>query len=371
MRNKRGRSSSLSGLSGVYLGAALGFLALKGATLLLNAAVFPRLRPQPVPPGSPRVSILIPARDEAHNLPLTLPGVLAQGADEVLVLDDGSGDRTAQIARGLGARVIPGQPLPPGWFGKPWACQQLGEAARGEVLIFTDADVRWHPGALGAVLQELATRKADLLTVLPRPEELTPGARILTPLVDAVVLCLLPYPLLQTRWPLATTANGQLMAFRREAYEALGGHACVRAEMLEDTVFARRLKARGGRVRQALGQECVGVRMYGGYRESVAGFGKNAVGVHLNSRVLMVTLGLWHGAVYALPWLVPARSSAWWTLRLAGLLERALVNVVTGRRTPADLAEGLLGPLTPLFALPAYRLALRRRVTWKGREYAQ
>lgn len=368
MRNRRGRSSSLAD---VYLGAALGFLALKGATLLLNAGVFPRLRPQAVPPDSPRVSILIPARDEAHNLPLTLPGVLAQGADEVLVLDDGSGDGTAEVARGLGARVLMGRPLPPGWFGKPWACQQLAGAANGDVLIFTDADVRWHPGALGAVLHELAAREADLLTVLPRPEDLSPGARLLTPLVDAVVLCLLPYPLLQTRCPLATTANGQVMAFRREAYAALGGHACVRAEMLEDTVFARRLKARGGRVTQALGQACVGVRMYGGYPESVAGFGKNAVGVHLNSRVLMVTLGLWHGAVYTLPWLIPARSSAWQVLRLAGLLERALVNLVTGRRTPADLAEGLLGPLTPLFALPAYRLALRRRVAWKGREYTQ
>ncbi|WP_407572381.1 glycosyltransferase [Deinococcus altitudinis] len=364
----------------VYRAAALGFLAFKGLTLLVNAATFPKLRPNAPSPAAParpapRVSVLIPARDEALTLPTTLPGILAQGADEVLVLDDHSSDGTAQIAAHLGAAVIAGRPLPDGWFGKSWACQQLAEAATGDILIFTDADVSWHPGALGAVLRELERCGADLLSVLPRPERLTLGARLLTPLVDAVVLCWLPHPLLRARNPYLVSANGQLMAFWRAAYTAAGGHALVKAEMLEDTEFARRLKARGFRVSLALGAEAVGVQMYRSYPASVEGFAKNALAIHSHSRLLLVASLGWHLAVYTVPWLLPVRrfpSSRWiWGLRLAGILERSLVNLLTGRHRPADLAEGLLGPLTPLLALPAYRRALGRRVIWKGRVYRQ
>lgn len=349
---------------------ALGaFFGYKAATLLVNALTFPRLRPRPLPPTRPSVSLLVPARDEAHNLPHLLPGLLAQGADEVLVLDDGSTDGTAEVARGLGARVLRGEPLPPGWHGKPWACQQLARAARGEVLVFTDADVLWHPGALGAVLHELERSGADLLSVYPRQRNVTPGERLLTPLVDAVLLTLLPAPLLRFPHHTAAAANGQLMAFRRGAYERVGGHALVQAELLEDVTFAQRLKARGGQLALALGGECLSVRMYRSYPASVEGFGKNAGAVHGGSRLVLVLSAAWHLAAYTLPWVLPGRSRSVRALRAAGLLERTLVNLLTGRRAPADLVEGLLGPVTPLLALPVYRRALRRQVTWKGRVY--
>ena len=351
----------------LYLGTALAFFAVKAAVLLTNALTFPKLRPRPLPERRPRVSLLIPARDEAHNLPRTLPGLLSQGADEVIVLDDASSDGTAEVARALGARVISGQPLPDGWYGKPWACQQLGEAASGDILIFTDADVSWKAGALGAVLHELEAKQADLLSVLPRPERLSLGARFLTPLVDAVVLCYLPYPLVRWPYPSLSTGNGQLMAFRRAAYEQAGGYSGVRAQILEDTQFARQLKAQGGRLTLALGAGGVGVTMYGSYPASLSGFGKNSLAIHLHSRPLLLLSLLWHLAAYTLPWLIP--SPLW--LRLAGLAERSLVNLVTDRARPLDLAEGLLAPFTPLLALPAYRRAFKRQVTWKGRTYPQ
>ncbi|WP_370657321.1 glycosyltransferase [Deinococcus sp. KNUC1210] len=217
----------------------------------------------------------------------------------------------------------------------------------------------------GAARTERQTgRSADRA---PRPDHLTPGARFLTPLVDAVVLCYLPYPLVRWPPPMLSTGNGQLMAFRRAAFERTGGYAAVRQEILEDTQFARRLKAKGGRLTLALGAGCVGVTMYRSYPESLAGFGKNSLAIHVHSRPLLILSGLWHLAVYTLPWL--RRSPTW--LRVAGLLERSLVNLVTGRTRPLDLAEGLLGPFTPLLALPAYRRALARRVVWKGRSYPQ
>ncbi|MFC3834354.1 glycosyltransferase family 2 protein [Deinococcus rufus] len=350
--------------------AALTYFTVKAVILVVNAATFPRLQPA-APARRPRVSLLIPARDEAATLPVTLPGVLAQGADEVIVLDDGSADGTADIARSLGARVLTGQPLPPGWVGKPWACQQLAQAATGDLLIFTDADVRWHPGALDAVLHAGRVHHADLLTVLPRAENLRGGARVLTPLVDVVVLTWLPYPLLQLPLRLATTAHGAVMAVRAGAYHAVGGHACVRGDLLEDTQLARHLKAAGRRVVPALGQELIGIHMYGTYAQSVAGFSKNARGVHLGSRALMVALAAWHVAAYTLPWLRPARTRRDWMWRVLTLLERPAVNVLTRRTAPADLAEALLSPLTPLAALPAYRRALSGVARWKGRTYRQ
>jgi len=358
-------------LARAYRLTALGFFGYKAATLLVNARVYPRLQPRPLPTARPRVSLLVPARDEAHNLPHTLPGLLAQGADEVLVLDDASRDDTARIARRLGARVLSGRPLPPGWHGKPWACQQLGEAASGEVLIFTDADVCWHPGALGAVLHELERSGADLLSVYPRQQNVTPGERLLTPLVDGVLLTFLPLPLLRFPHPRAAAANGQLLALRAGTYRRVGGHALVREELLEDVAFATRLKARGARLALALGQETLGVRMYRSYPDSVQGFGKNAGSFHGRSRALLLASAGWHLAAYTLPWLLPTHLPGVRLLRGLGLAERTAVNLLTGRRTPAELAEGLLGPVTPLLALPVYLRALRRRVAWKGREYEQ
>ncbi|GHF40770.1 hypothetical protein GCM10017781_16800 [Deinococcus metalli] len=353
----------------MYRALAFGWLATKAAVLLLNAAAFPRLRQTPPAAARPRVSLLVPARNEAHTLPHTLPGLLAQGADEVLVLDDCSDDGTAGVAASVGARVVPGAPRPDGWYGKPWACQQLLHAASGDVLVFVDADVTWQPGALDAVLNELEHSGADLLSVQPRQAPRTPGERLLTPLVDSAVLSYFPYPLIRLPQPAASMANGQVMALRRAALEGMGGFVAVRREVLDDTAFARHVKARGGRLAVALGGALISVRMYRSYPQSVLGFAKNALPLHVGSRPLLVLSAAAHLAVYTLPWL--ARVPGWRALRVAGMLERVAVNVISGRTRRADLLEGLLGPLTPLLALPVYVLALRRTVVWKGRRYRQ
>lgn len=345
-----------------------GFLAYRVLMLLINAATFPRLRPQSAAPGV-RVSLLVPARDEEANLRRNLPGLLAQGAAEVLVLDDGSRDGTAGVARHLGARVLTGKPLPPGWVGKTWACQQLAQAASGDVLIFTDADVTWHPGALGAVLAQLQRSRADLLSVWPRQRNVTPGERLLTPLAELPLIALFPLPLLRLPVPAASAANGQVMAFRRASYWRFGGHAAVRGEVLEDVRFAQRLRRAGGTLSLALGQECISVRMYRSYPDSVQGFGKNLLAVHGGNRALLALSFAFVLASYTVPWLAPVPGAR--RLRLASVAERLVTNLIAGRRHPADLAEGLLGPLTPLLMLPVYRRALRRQVSWKGRQYHQ
>lgn len=325
--------------------ALRGFFHYKLLTLALNLLTFEVLRPAR-PAAWPRVSLLVPARNEAHNLRRTLPTLLAQGAHEVIVLDDHSSDETPLLAARLGARVLSGAPLPPGWLGKTWACQQLSEAATGDVLIFTDADVLWQPGALDAVVEALLRSRADLLTVWPRQETRSAGERLIVPLNDDVLLSLLPAPLIRLPFASAAAGNGQLMAFWRAPYERLGGHALVRGEVLEDVTLAVKLKTRGGRLAIALGGDLVSVRMYRGYAEAVQGFAKGLPKAHGSSRALLALSWGWHLLAYSWPWL-----SGRHEFMLYALIERLLVNLKSGRRAPADLLEVLATPLLPLATL--------------------
>ena len=132
------------------------FLTLQFLTLLTNLIFFPVLRPSQIP-SKEDVSILVPARNEAENLPQTLPRLLAQtGNFEVIVINDQSTDATAEVLETFQSnprlRILQGTPLPTGWSGKNWACHQLAQAAEGDTLIFTDADVRWEPSTLNSLL---------------------------------------------------------------------------------------------------------------------------------------------------------------------------------------------------------------------------
>ena len=427
--------------SRVVAGVALVYLGARAVVLLANVLTQPSLRAEgrtrrrgrsatPAGASGPRVSLLIPARDEEATLLETLPGFLQQGADEVVVLDDESADATCAVAESAGARVLAGTARPEGWTGKNWACAQLaawtaptpeaglvpragcptsvqnlplarvsgpeGSKSHGswtgaaqlaeahavaqrpdDVLVFTDADVRWHPGALDALLAAMHASRADLLTVFPRQETRTLGERLITPLNDAVVLGSVPVALHGRRAPVV--ANGQVMAFTRAAYTRVGGHAAVSGELVEDMRLAERMRAAGGRVVVARGGSAIGVRMYDGYRSSVRGFAKSLLGLHHGSRALMVATSLLTLCVYTAPWVLDswaggagsglATRRALRLARVAGVLDRAIVNIVTGRCRPLDLAEALLGPVSPLLVLPVYALAGRRRVAWKGRAY--
>lgn len=356
--------------------AALALLLVGWTVALVNAVAFPSLarlgrdRGGAAPPGA---SILVPARDERATLPDTLPTWLAQDADEVVVLDDGSSDGTGQYLAEVAAReprlrVLTGAPLPAGWSGKNWACHQLAQQARSELLVFTDADVRWGPGALLAVRRGVANERADLLTCWPRQRCETLGERSLVPLVDMLLLSTLPAPLARRRWPAsATGANGQLMAWTRAGYALVGGHAALRAEVLEDVRFAQRLKSAGGTVALSLGRGLVETRMYDGYRAAVAGFAKNVM-VAAGGPVALLALWAWNLLTYTLVWPLALLEPRWLPLGLAGVGLRALTNAIAARHP----AEALLQPLGPLALAAVVWRALRWRggYEWRGRRYA-
>jgi glycosyltransferase involved in cell wall biosynthesis len=345
--------------------AVLGFLGLKLLVALVNLATFPRLRPGRRDDLAD-VSMLVPARDEACRLRETLPTVAAQGAGEVLVLDDASTDGTAELARSvLGVEVLTGAPLPAGWLGKPWACQQLADAARGRWLVFTDADVHWGPGALAGLRDELDRHAVPVGSVFASQQTGTFGERLTVPLIDDVLLSFLPHPLVHADVsPRAVAVSGGVLAFRRDVYERIGGHAAVRDRIVEDLALGRAARATGDGVAVALGAGVIHLRMYHGYREVVAGFGKNLRAAHAGSRVLIALDLLWHLVAYSLPLLRARRAGAWRLALLLGITQRAVVAVTSGR----PVGDALLAPMQPLAAIPVAIRAMGRRQTWKGRD---
>jgi hypothetical protein len=370
-----------------------GFHLLKTAALVINLRTFPTLgtTPDSTPPDStahdstahdaapaaapgpplPRVSLLVPARDEADRLPDLLPGLLAQPATEILVLDDESHDGTAEVVRRAAAtdnrlKLLTGAPVPPGWVGKNWACQQLADAATGDLLVFCDADVRLRPGALNATWEQIRREDAAVFSVFPRQYAGTLGERLLVPLIDETLLAFLPHRLLDLPVPSAATANGQFLAFRRQAYLAVGGHRAVAGQIVEDVALARLARQSGLTLGLALGGSLVGARMYDSYGSAVRGLGKSLRAAHGGSDAALVASAAFHLAAYTVPWLRWRHHPAWRLAALLGLAQRLAVNAKTGRRA---WLEVLLVPVTAPAALPVYALALRRTARWRGRSY--
>jgi hypothetical protein len=356
-----------------------GFLVLKVSVLLLNMVQFPVLRrtpgprrpaADPVPRGS--VSLLVPVRDEAARLAASVAGLLRQNAGELILLDDESGDGSGAMARTLlathpQAHVVTGTKAPRGWVGKNWACHQLAAAASGSVLVFCDADVLLADGALEAVITEMQAQHADVFSVFPRQLTATLGEHLITPLIDDVLLCFLPFALLSADVPAAATANGALLAFTRDAYDQLGGFAAVRADIVEDVAMARRTRAAGLKLGLVLGGDLVATRMYAGYRQALAGMAKGLLPVTGGSRSRLILGTGWHLVAYTLPWGLAVRRRAWLLPVFLGVAERVLVEVKTGRRA---VWQAALTPLSPLAAIPIVVRALRGTQRWKGRVYS-
>jgi 4,4'-diaponeurosporenoate glycosyltransferase len=209
------------------------------------------------------LTIIIPARNEEHNLPVLLRSINAQSSRplEVLVVDDGSTDRTAAVAREFDATVIASQPLPDGWRGKTWACHQGAQAARGELLLFLDADTWFEPDGLAKIL---ANYTGGALSVGP---------------YHAVRQ---PYEQLSAFFNLVMTAGtvpgglfGQMLLVDRESYRRVGGHEMVKGRTLENFFLAGLFREAGVPVRSVTGKGMLAFRMYpNGLHELVEGWTK-------------------------------------------------------------------------------------------------
>jgi len=368
--------------------------------LLVGLYMVVLVRPPPdlpdVPPRRPvtpaSVSIVVPARDEEENLPSLLESLRTQEYPdfEVLVVDDQSRDRTSAIVTACTAgnarslRLISGEPPPHGWFGKPWACAQGAREATGDLLLFTDADTVHDPSLLSRAVAGLESEEADVLTLIGRQVMGSFWERMLQPQFFMLLAARFPrvgVPRSPRRWRDAI-ANGQYLLFRKETYEAVGGHEAVRGEVVEDMRLAQLLVRKGHRlvVREGRGLR---TRMYRSLPGLVSGWSKNLATGALQAtggclRPLILPLSF---IIASLLWLLPPAVLTWAVFSGSGGLPLLFGGLTTGFGIlywgsatgimGGNPAYGLLFPMGSFVAAYIFLLSWIRggRIHWRGRSY--
>lgn len=367
-------------------------LALLGLVLALlpaclaavNLSILRTPEPEPEAPGL--VSILIPARNEAAVIEGTVRAALASAgiAVEVLVGDDHSTDDTAAIVRRIAEadprlRLVSIPDLPEGWTGKNHACAMLAREARGDHLLFLDADVTLAPNGAAGLAAHASRARADLVSGVPRQEMGSLGERLTVPMINFLLIGYLPMALMRLLPdPSLGAACGQMILMRADAYRESGGHEAIRTSLHDGVRLPRLFRGKGKRTDLVAGHALATCRMYRDWPQSWAGFSKNAREGMATPRALPVwTLLLFGGHV--LPWLVlilallAGHAAAAWIAAGAVLLSlatRAAITLVV--REPAATVP--LHPATVCTALAIQWNALLRPAragvaVWKGRRY--
>jgi chlorobactene glucosyltransferase len=338
------------------------------------------------------VSVIIPARNEAATIATVVRSILdtSYRPFELLVVDDRSSDRTAAIVESLPVdprlRLVRGEELPEGWYGKPWACFQGYRHARGELLLFTDADTIHQPALLRHAVGALEQQNAALVTVSPTQRCVTFWERLVMPQIwFLLALRYHPRTVNRARRARDVIANGQFILTSRTAYEIAGTHAAVRQEVAEDLALAQSYLGKGLKLHFAFAERLMETRMYQGLAHLIEGWSKN---IYLGGRrsfpdeplrralvPVMLVLGM-------LFWLTPPAGL------LAAAVEPALAQVAPAALAATGLSAlfwmlicyGMKIPVLyglgyPMGALMTLYIILKstwrggRRVEWRGRVY--
>jgi len=343
----------------------------------------PNLRDYAPASSGPLVSVIIPARNEARNIERCVSSILATTypSIEVIVVDDRSTDGTGELVERLGARVrlVRSAELPPGWFGKQWAVVQGYRVARGELLLFADADTKHEPQLIARAVTARAAERADLFSVIPRQEMETFWERLIQPHVfvalGARVGDLRRVNRTRTEWN--AIANGQFLLVTRESYQAVGTHEAVKHSVADDLMLAQTYVRHGRDIFLALAVEYMQTRMYGSLREILEGWTKNlALGAPLMAPPVPWIRRLFPYVMWlpALLWVGPPM--AWvafgWDFAAIATVASLItwIGIYAGERAP--LRYALLYPLGAIMvAFIMIRSAWRgaSKIEWRGRTY--
>jgi chlorobactene glucosyltransferase len=385
-----------STLSALIAGAAPALLWwLVPVLLARRVRTTPRLSqvPDQPPAPSPRVSVILPARNEAAHIDACLRSIRQSTWPnlEVLVVDDHSTDGTGALARAAAegdprVRVIEAPDLPTGWFGKQWACQSGAAHATGDLLLFTDADTRHASDLITRSVLLRDQRGAELFSIAGRQDMETVWEQAVQPSVFTLILARYGGAdhLERATHPRDVVANGQCFLMSRAMYDRLGGHAAVRGYVVEDLMMAQAVLKAGGVVSMGLGTHQLRTRMYDGLGSLMKGWGKNlyAGGRH----------AMWGGEfgrrfVYPLlllafpfgilgPFLAGALgaligSTAWLTFGLLSSTAVLMSFAVANWLNDDPVWRAVYAPLggAVLFAICLQAIVRGNRVEWKGRAY--
>ncbi len=373
------------------------YLLFTSLVLFRNLFEFKRLESLPSIKDefTPKVSICIPARNEAAVIERCITSALKQDYEnfEVLVLDDQSTDNTKQIVQGLATIIknlilIEGQEKPGDWLGKPWACHQLSKSATGDILLFIDADVVLEENAIPKAVEQL--KQFDAITVWPQQQLESFWEKMVIPLIYFALWTLLPAIYVQQapKWlpsSLKTkmsssfaAACGQFLAFNRRVYEVIGGHEAVKDQVVEDVELAKKIKSMGFTLRMLHGVKSVYCRMYTSHNEIWNGLRKNFfIGFNRNLFFFSI-MALIHLLVYVFPFI--ALSIGLFVQNFELITQSAiLVLIILAQRVILNtlFKWSLLYPfLHPLSVLWYQALGIqcitdyltKKKAVWKGRE---
>jgi len=355
----------------------------------------PALSAETIPDAGPQglVSIIVPAKDEEANIAAALETLLAQDYPEIeiIVVDDRSTDGTADVVRRVAerdarVRLVQVAELPEGWFGKPHAMHVGAGEARGRWLLFVDADCRQAPHSVRAGVHFLADAGGDMLSLWPVLEMHGFWENVVQPVAGSVLVAWFRPDRVNDPRRRVAFANGQYILFRREVYEAVGGHAAVRSELVEDIAMARIVKGAGHRLLNAVGADLFTTRMYDSLRAMYWGWARIYGGGFKSAGRLVAVMALTFlftlfpflvlaGAACA----VAAGARAPWVLATLGLSAAAIVFILAtmrrlyllSRANPWYLAfYPLAVTLVLAFEAGAIVRALGLKgVTWRGTTY--
>jgi len=286
----------------IYLVYAILFFAgLQLITVLINFIFSQKLKETKID-GNPTVSVLIPARNEEKNIGKIIEDIINQSykSIELIIFDDNSSDNTANIVsekikQDKRIKLLKSTELPKNWLGKNWACHNLAKNAKGDYLLFLDADVRAKSNLIKKTLAYSQKYKLGLLSIFPKQIMKTFGEKLTVPLMHYILLTLLPLIFVRKSiFKSHSAANGQFMLFDAKIYTKYLPHKLFKSEKVEDIKISRFYKSQKKAVACITGTNEITCRMYEDYNQAVNGFSKNIVMFFGNTYIFTVLFWLFN-----------------------------------------------------------------------------
>ncbi|WP_316739611.1 glycosyltransferase family 2 protein [Pedobacter aquatilis] len=358
----------------VFIYAALIFLVIRFSVTVFNFLSNPKL-PRTVKHYDYKVSILIPARNEAENIISLLQSIKAQDYQnyEVIVLDDDSDDDTYKLVDTFDSenpkfKVVRGEVLPKGWLGKNYACHQLSKLAAGNYFLFLDADEEIKRGFINSLIFRMENGGLSLLSIFTNQVMKSLGEKLTIPLMHFLLLNLLPLRLVRySDNPAFSAASGQCMFFQASNYHDFEWHKRVKDKVVEDVEIMKLVKNEGFKTEALLANGLIYCRMYKNLTESINGFSKNLLAGFGSNIIILLIYQL-----LVIAWPIVLILNFDLSLLVLPLtlivLSRLMISLLSGQNVLLNL---VLHPLQMLFYLLISLISIKKHLfktgTWKGR----